>query len=175
MSIRKGYELLGVDSYYSKHKDDYCNPHKEIVQKLLLHAKENWNLGENILDLCCGSGEVTEVFMDRNIEGSDAYTCEAYTRNTGKKCYNLSFKDIVKHGLEKKYDTIICSFAMHLCEESMLPVLLYRLAEASEKLVILTPHKRPECDGISGWRKVNSVKENRVTITLYEKNKAILI
>lgn len=169
-SIRKGYEELGVDNYYEEHKDDYSNPHKIIIQKLLVYAKNNWKLGNNLLDLCCGSGEVSEIFLDKNIIGLDLYTKELYELRTNKKCYQLSFKDIVINGLENKYDTIICSFALHLCEESMLPILLYRLSQSSNKLLILTPHKRPDCNGINGWQKSRILKEGKVSMILYENN-----
>ena len=169
-SIRKGYIENGVDNFYKLHKNNYSNPHKEKIQKLLLFAKENWNLGDNILDLCCGSGEVTEVFEDKNIEGIDPYTYDLYRKNTNKPCESKTFKDIVENGLDKKYDCIISSFALHLCEESMLPILLYRLGESTNKLLIITPHKRPECNNIYGWQLTHIKKENKITMKLYKRD-----
>ena len=168
-SIRNGYEELGVDNFYVIHKNDYKNPHEQIIDQLLVFAKNNWNLGDNLLDLCCGSGEVSRIFYDKNIEGIDPYTFQLYEELTKRPCKNLSFKDIVEKGLDSKYDTIICSFAMHLCEESMLPMLLWRLGEVSNKLLILTPHKRPNCDGIYGWKKVKTLKIEKVSMILYKK------
>lgn len=168
-AIRNGYEILGVDSYYELHRDDYSNPHENIIRELLLEAKENWDLGNNLLDLCCGSGEVTRIFIDRNIEGLDPYTFNLYEKLTNRPCMDLNFKEIVEYGINEKYDTIICSFAMHLCEESMLPMLLWRLGEISNNLLILTPHKRPDCDGIYGWKKVKSIKKDKVNMILYKK------
>lgn len=169
-SVREGYEKLGIDNFYLIHKNDYNNPHEKIIKELLYFAKENWDLGNNLLDLCCGSGEVSRVFIDKNIEGIDPYTSELYKNLTKKNCKTLSFKDIVENGIDSKYDTIICSFAMHLCEESMLPMLLWRLGEVSNNLLILTPHKRPECDGIYGWKKVESIKKEKVNMILYKKD-----
>lgn len=169
MSIRDKYIEYGVDSFYKQYKDEYQNPHKQIIQNLLSYAKSNWNLGNNLLDLCCGSGEVTEMFLDKNIVGNDPYTFELYMKNTNKQCYTKSFKNIVENGLENKYDTIICSFAMHLCEESMLPTLLWRLSEKCNQLIIITPHKRPDCNML-GWNLVDSKKENKVTMKLYQHN-----
>ena len=167
-AVRTGYEEHGVDNYYKIHRSDYSNPHKEIINELLTISKK-WNLGNNILDLCCGSGEVTKNFETYNIEGIDPYTYELYSKNTNRHCYNYSFKDIVQKGLPKNYDTVICSFAMHLCEESMLPSLLYRIGEKSNRLIILTPHKRPSCNGIYGWKEVNRIKIDKVSMILYEK------
>lgn len=169
-AIRKGYEDLGVDNFYIVHSCDYSNPHEGTIKKLLYTAKKDWDLGDDLLDLCCGSGEVTRVFIDKNIEGIDPYTSNLYIKTTGKDCKSLSFKDIVEDGLDKKYDTIICSFAMHLCEESMLPMLLYRLGEVSDKLLIITPHKRPNCNGIYGWKIDKSLKEEKVNMVLYKRN-----
>lgn len=168
-SIRSGYEDLGIDKYYENNKDTYENPHKEVVQSLLKFAKNNWNLGNNLLDLCCGSGEVTKVFLDSNIVGSDPYTYNLYHKNTNRKCFKQTFKDIVCNGLVGSYDTVICSFAMHLCEESMLPTLLWQISQKTDKLLILTPHKRPNCNNISGWKTERIIKEKKVTMTLYTK------
>lgn len=168
-SIRDGYLELGVDEYYKLHKNDYENPHKIIIQNLLDYAKKNWNIGNNLLDLCCGSGEVTISFLDYNIVGCDPYTFELYEKNTNKKCYNKTFQDIVENGLDNNYDTILCSFAMHLCEESMLPILLYQLGLKAKQLIIITPHKRPNCNGIYGWELVDKIKENKVSMILYKQ------
>lgn len=169
-SIRQGYEKFGVDNFYKIHQFDYKNPHEEIIQELLLFAKSNWNLGDHLLDLCCGSGEVSKIFLDKDIEGIDPYTFSVYKQNTHKNCRKMTFKNIIENGLNNHYDTIICSFAMHLCEESMLPLLLYRLGESSKNLLILTPHKRPDCEGIYGWKKSNCLKIEKVNMILYKKD-----
>lgn len=169
-SIREEYITNGVENFYEKHKNDYENPHKKIIQDLLQYAKANWNLGENLLDFCCGSGEVSQVFLDKNIIGNDPYTYKLYTQNTNKHCYQKSFKDIVENGFEHKYDTIISSFAMHLCEESMLPSLLWRIKESTNQLIIITPHKRPMCENIYEWELIESKKLNKVTMKLYRNN-----
>lgn len=170
MSIREEYVKKGVENFYEEHKNDYVNPHKKIIQELLIYAKNNWNLGDNLLDLCCGSGEVSQMFLDKNIVGNDPYTYELYKQNTNKFCYKKSFKDIVENGFEYKYDTIISSFAMHLCEESMLPSLLWRIKESTNQLIIITPHKRPMCENIYGWELIESKKLNKVTMKLYRNN-----
>lgn len=60
-AVRNGYAELGVKNYYLKHSSDYTNPHEKIIHKLLKIAEENNYLGKKILDLCCGSGEVTKA------------------------------------------------------------------------------------------------------------------
>lgn len=173
-SVRAGYEELGIEGYYKLHNKDYTNPHiKEIEYLLKQEIKKNY-FGTNILDLCCGSGEVTNILrkyedtQKYNIEGLDPYTVRAYEKNTNNTCLIYDFKDIVQGALEnKRYDTIICSFAMHLCEESMLNSLLYQLNLIANTLVIITPHKRPEIN--YWWKETYRQKLNKVTLRTYKK------
>lgn len=171
-SVRSGYEELGIEGYYKIHNEDYNNPHFNIVKKLLENYIVHNNIGNNILDLCCGSGEVTRILKEVNknykIEGLDPYTAPAYSKNTGLNCMEYAFKDIVNGALyNKKYDTIICSFALHLCEKSMLNMVLYQLSLMSGRLIILTPHKRPEIN--SWWKEIYREKQEKVTIRVYER------
>lgn len=175
-AVRTGYESLGIDGYYLNHCDDYKNPHFEIIKTLLIEYIQENDIGNNILDLCCGSGEITTILEEKgnyNIEGIDPYTCKLYENNTNKKCYQYSFKDIVNGFLDnKKYDTIICSFAMHLCDISMLDTLLYQLSRICKKLIIITPNKRPE---IKNWFELREEKiYERVRLRVY-KNKCLAI
>ena len=171
-SIRSGYEELGVEGYYKLHNEDYSNPHFYIVRELLQKYIKYNNIGIDILDMCCGSGEVThilkEVNKNFNIEGLDPYTAPAYNKNTGLSCMKYNFMDILKGQLiNKKYDTIICSFALHLCEETMLNMVLYQLSLIANRLIIITPHKRPEIN--SWWEEVYREKTNKVTLRVYNK------
>lgn len=169
-SVRAGYEKLGVEGYYKNHNEDYSNPHFNIINALLSDYIKHNNIGDNVLDLCCGSGEITSILNsvgDYHIDGLDPYTAPAYKKNTGKECLMYDFKDIVNGALEnRRYNTIICSFAMHLCEQSMLNSLLYQLSTISENLIILTPHKRPEIT--QWWKEVYREKNNKVTIKVYK-------
>lgn len=170
-SIRAGYEELGVEGYYKAHSEDYSNPHIKEIEYLLKQEINKNYFGTNILDLCCGSGEVTNIlrqYEKYNIEGLDPYTSPAYKKNTSKECLMYDFKDIVQGALQnKKYHTIICSFAMHLCEQSMLNSLLYQLSLIADTLVIITPHKRPEIK--CWWKLVDEHKYNGVTLRIYNK------
>ena len=172
MSVREGYVELGVEGYYKKHGTDYTNPHMDKIRYLLNLDEVRTHIGTDVLDLCCGGGEVTSILSAQDkvyrIDGVDPYTAEAYKKNTGKICLPLSFKDIVLGGLEdKKYDTVICSFAMHLCELSMLDMLLFRLSNICDTLIILTPHKRPQIK--NRWRLEKEILYQKVKVRIYKK------
>ncbi|SDA48543.1 Methyltransferase domain-containing protein [Methanobrevibacter millerae] len=167
-AIINEYKKYGVDRFYKLHGHYYENPHKDIVESLLREARTQWKVEGNILDLCCGSGEVSNIFSDCNVEGIDPYTKELYEANTNNNCREMTFKDIVQHGLERQYDFVICSYAMHLCEKSMLPMLLYRISESSDNLVIITPHKKPNCNG-DFFKESKRMKKER-TLMIWYKN-----
>ena len=172
MNVRKGYESLGIDGFYQENRDTYQNPHYESIKYLMEYAQCNWNLGNKMIDLCCGSGEVSKNITCGEVIGVDPYTYDLYIRETGNTVYHLSFRDIVIGKLSKQCnqcDTIICSYALHLCEESMLPVLLWQLGMIARKLIIITPHKRPDCDGISGWSLADQRKYGKTTMKLYTR------
>lgn len=169
-AVRNGYAELGVKNYYIKHAHDYANPHEKIVHKLLKTAEENNYIGERVLDLCCGSGEVTVELSKYNhrIRGLDPYTGEVYCERTGNPVLNMTFKDIALGKLEETFDAIVCSFALHLCDESMLPTVLWNLKEVSNTLIVISPHKRPDCDNVSGWTLVDEILLDRVRMKVYK-------
>jgi hypothetical protein len=144
MSIRKYYEDLGVQGFYTS-GIEYLNNHSSYVESLLLENHKDLPL-DNVLDLACGGGLVTKTLQSlgyQRIEGIDPYLSHNYTAMTGCRCYELSFKDIIQNTLNTKYSCIICSFALHLCERSMLPSLVWRLSEMATKLVVISPSKFP--------------------------------
>ena len=102
-----------------------------------------------------GSGEVTLLLRERGaarIDGIDPYTAEAYRRRTGQEAQPLTFANIAAGALAgRRYSLIVCSFALHLCEQSRLPRLMMELRTISDALLILTPHKRPEIREEWGW------------------------
>lgn len=158
--IRKMYETKGVCAFYKEYANSYTNPHQKYIEHhLSTHLKPFIN--GSVLDLCCGSGEVTNAIQQfenvTHIEGTDLYTSQLYKNNTQCTSTNLSFDDILNHGLPSQYDTIICSFALHLCPNSKLPIVLWRLAQSSNTLIILTPHKNPVINKF--WKLENEFRD----------------
>jgi SAM-dependent methyltransferase len=135
-SIREYYNQLGVEEFYKT--IPYSNPHEKQIIKLIQNIE-----GNKVLDLCCGTGLVTKNIKYKEIEGIDPYLYNEYEKNTGKRCIRKTFKDIVQEGLDK-YDLIICSFGLHLCEASMLPMLMYRIKESTNRLIVISPSKHPK-------------------------------
>ena len=166
-AIRNEYAKIGVDKFYQLHSSDYRNPHEEIIKMLICTAQERGIVGKNVIDLCCGSGEVTMALNDCEVIGVDPYTSDAYYNRTGRKPIPLDFKNIAQGQLIGHYDSVICSFALHLCPISLLPMVLWRLGEISNTLIIISPNKKPDCDNISGWILVDEILVDRVRMKVY--------
>src|ERR1017187_9783823 len=112
-SITPAYATYGVEGYYRNHA--YRNPHIARVQALMLEYLPKLDVS-NVLDLACGSGEVTEMLnYTSNITGCDPFTGFDYIKRTGRPCLPYSFEQIVQLGLPEKYSLIVCSYALHLC------------------------------------------------------------
>ncbi len=149
-AIRNQYSELGVEAYYEQHGADYENPHFEQI-KALLHQNQEKIDYTHVLDLCCGSGEVSEVVLElgaKQVTGLDPFTGIAFKRRIGQEALSLSFQDIIRGKLEGQFSSIICSFAMHLCPEKQLYPLVMQLFQHASQLVILTPHKRPDLSAL---------------------------
>jgi SAM-dependent methyltransferase len=173
-AIRNQYDRHGVEGYYSQFGAEYRNPHETIIRESLRIAAERWPLDlTRVLDLACGSGEATLVLRELGaieIDGIDPFTSEAYRVRTGKAAENLSFEQIAAGALAGRvYSLIVCSFAMHLLEESWLPALLAQLGMLSDRLLILTPHKRPELVAGWGWELEDEFTHERVRVRYYRK------
>ncbi len=173
-AIRRQYERHGVEGYYTEFGDRYRNPHEPIIRDLLREAQEKWRLDlSNVLDLACGSGEVTIALTDlgcRKIDGIDPHTGQSYLERTGLPAEALSFEQITTGALSGRcYSLIVCSFAMHLIDGSWLSALLAQLGQISNRLLILTPHKRPELKAEWGWVLEDEMTIERVRARLYRK------
>jgi len=173
--VRIGYEQLGVAGFYKSQARSYRNPHEPVVRTLLHQILIDWNLDlTSVLDLAAGSGEVTMALREMkdvklgSIRGIDPMTYEAYLDRTGSVATRESFEDIAAGALRgQQFSIVICSFAMHLLEQSRLPMLALELAEVSPALLILTPHKRPVIQQKWGWRLTHETVEQRVRARLY--------
>lgn len=149
MSIRGKYEEHGAENFYRAFGSVYRNPHEPSIAQAIGHATQRWPLDlANVLDLACGSGEVTlalQVAGGARVVGVDPYTGVAYYERTGQIAQPLTFEEIAAGALEgQRYTTIVCSYALHLVDKSRLPLLMWQLTGLSPSLLVLSPHKRPE-------------------------------
>jgi ubiquinone/menaquinone biosynthesis C-methylase UbiE len=172
--IRNQYDELGVQGYYQQSGSEYRNPHEKIIHALLENIVPAWQLNlAHVLDLACGSGEITVALARLGVEkivGCDPFTAEAYRERTGLQAELFDFTQISAGTLaDRSFSLIVCSFALHLCEVSRLPLLCARLAEISPSLLIITPHKRPEIKPEWGWILSQEICHERVRARLYTK------
>ena len=171
--IRSEYEAHGVAGFYGRFGASYKNPHEPQIRALLGRLIPEWELDlSNVLDLACGSGEVSSVVLEHGgqVTGVDPFTFEAYQVRTNLEAERWTFEDIADGALENRgFSLIVCSFALHLVEASRLPVVAFQLAQVSDQLLILTPHKRPNLKQEWGWNLGSEVLEARVRARLYRK------
>ncbi len=172
-AIRTAYQQHGVTSFYQQFGKQYRNPHESAIGKIIQVLSTTCQLDlTNVLDLACGSGEVTLALKKlgyTNVIGMDPYTFEAYRERTGKVAEKYSFEQI-ENGIlaDHHYTIIICSFALHLVDISRLPKLLYQLSRMAPSLLVITPHKRPEIKPTWGWTLLEEVVIERVRGRLYQ-------
>lgn len=153
--VRKQYELLGVEGYYQAHGADYANPHEPLVGAAIDQclSRHPLDLG-GVLDLACGTGEATLPLLARGalVSGIDPYTAGAYAPRTGRPVEAMTFEQIAAGHLRgREYSLIVCSFALHLVEESRLPGLCWELSRLAPHLLLIAPHKKPAIEPAWGW------------------------
>lgn len=156
-SIRSQYQRDGVVETYLRRAADYRNPHEGAVREALNAVLTRGAVAPGpAIDLACGSGEATLTLHERGfdpITGIDPYTGPAYLARTGRRAEDLSFEAIARGALDKRRaELIVCSYALHLCPGSWLPSLCLALARVAPRLIVITPHKKPEIDEAWGWR-----------------------
>jgi SAM-dependent methyltransferase len=171
-SIRGEYERLGAAAYYRLHGRSYRNPHEPVIDRVLRESVALWRPDlARVLDLAAGSGEVTLVLRKLGagtIDGVDPFTHAAYERRVGQPAERFSFEDVAAGAFAgRRYTLIVCSFAMHLLQESRLPLLAKKLAQIAPRIWIVTPHKRPRIDPSWGWELTNERVVERVRIRDY--------
>ena len=173
LSVRDEYSNGGVDKYYISNGGSYKNTHEDRVVTALGSAIDTWSLDvSNVLDLSCGSGEITMplINMGANVTGIDPYTTEAYNHRTGLQAECLNFQQIATGALTgRSYSLIVCSYAMHLAERSVLPMLCYNLSMIAPYLLILTPHKKPEISHKWGWALEGELYIKRIKARMYRR------
>lgn len=170
--IRNSYKKYGSsDNYYKSKKHDYINPHLDRIKNCLDLTISQIEIG-NFLDLGCGNGEITEYLISRGYsqyKGCDPYFSEIYKDKIGADCLNLSFEDIAKKGLNEKFDTIFCSYSLHLCDKSYFNNLLYQLSICCKNLVVISPSKYPDISTNYFKLKYSNIY-NRTHLRIYKSN-----
>jgi len=184
--MRHNYDAHGVDGYYESYGASYKNPHDAPLRKSLSQALDKWYKSfslsfSNTLDLACGSGESTLAIehwcnkrgideKDVTIAGADPYTHEAYKQRVGREAQQFSFSDIQAGHLEgRRYSTVISSFALHLLtDKSQLWATMLQLSFATNHLIVMTPHKRPELEEKMGFQLLDEVRAERIRVRLYK-------
>jgi SAM-dependent methyltransferase len=158
----------GATGWYQEHGAQYRNPHeaavRAMIRSLTTESAELFAAGR-ILDLACGSGEVTLALIEAGvapgrIDASDPYTAEAFHARTGSSAEGWSFRDIATGAFEgREWETVICSYALHLCEPTWLAAVCLQLSLVASNLIIITPHKRPEISDANGWILVDETRD----------------
>src|SRR5437899_2307616 len=75
-AIRNKYSRYGAQGYYEQFGAQYRNPHELAVRRAVRVAVAAWGLDlTRVLDLACGSGEVTLALRDD--------TCPTPAQSTG--------------------------------------------------------------------------------------------
>jgi SAM-dependent methyltransferase len=171
-AIRDEYQARGVSAFYRESGGDYRNPHEPQIERLLGIVARDWNLNfTRVLDLAAGSGEVTLALRRLgagHTDGIDPFTFAAYEERTGQAAGRESFEQIADGALAgRSYSLVVCSFALHLLEPSRLPKVVYQLSCIGDRLLILTPHKRPLIRPDWGWEREHEMVVQRVRARLY--------
>jgi hypothetical protein len=104
------------------------------------------------------------------IEGTDPFTAQAYQRRTGRAALPIGFDEIADGALlGRQYDWIVCSFALHLLAPSRLPSVVWQLSRSAPRLLVLTPHKRPDLSRHWGFELSDEFVVQRVRLRAYQR------
>lgn len=149
----------GAAGWYREHGDRYRNPHEDGVAGMTKRSVALWPecFAGRVLDLACGSGEVTLALLAEGvaadcIDACDPFTAEAYRTRIGAEALPWSFAAIAGGcAVDRAWSAVVCSYALHLCPPSWLPSVCLALAATSPNLIVITPHKRPVIAEPWGW------------------------
>lgn len=162
---RAWYEQ-GVGRHYARHGAGYRNPHDATVARIIEQALARWKPRlDRVLDLAAGSGEASEPLIraGAGVDAIDPFTGDAYARRIGRPCEAITFEQVAQGELDgRRYDLIVCSFALHLCPPSRLASLAMALGRMTDELWVISPHKRPVIDLRFGWQASDQFTLDRV-------------
>jgi 2-polyprenyl-3-methyl-5-hydroxy-6-metoxy-1,4-benzoquinol methylase len=168
----------GAEGWYRDQGAAYRNPHTSAVTTTVELAVERWPTlfaaPGRILDFCCGSGEVTRALITSGvdvslIDSSDPYTQAAFESACPGRALagEWTFADVELGALsDHRWNTVVCSYAFHLCEQSRLAAVCTQLAAVADHLVIITPHKRPELSPGWGFTLVDEHRDTKLRVRL---------
>lgn len=166
-SIRHYYETLGVQKYYEEYGNHYSNPHESKLFVVLSEVVRKY-IPENsrVLDFACGDGLVTRYLCESksiHVEGCDPYTKEQYMKTTNKPCLSYSFLDIATGQLDKTYDVVICCYAYHLIDKSLVHDFLYYLSTKCQRFIVVSQTKNIHLQS-NYWKLMASHKRDKVYV-----------
>jgi len=174
--IRANYTKHGVKDYYKAVGNNYTNPHSDDIEKamdIIFNGEAEFNA---TLDLSCGTGLITDILMEKGITdiiGCDPYLNKEYTENTTRDSISLSFNDIHQGKLfGRRYNTIVCSYALHLIEPSRLNQVLWNLCIVSDYLVLLSPNNKPFINDDDSYELIDQGKEGKCKYRVYKSRYA---
>lgn len=129
------------------------------------------------VDMGTGRGVAEEIIQDH--DGGIATECAANDGDSttipadvgiisaatkeslSDQVFTWSFEDIAAGALiDRHYSVVVCSFALHLCEPSYLATTCSALAMVADRLIVLTPHKRPDIKPAWGWALVSDERDD---------------
>lgn len=178
ISFRENYSM-GVEEFYCSHGSQYRNPHEADLKRVLPKALERWKDSVNfsaVLDMACGSGEVSLILEEWclknsipcSVEASDPFTFEAYEKRMARSCGRFSFEDIDRGVLQDRaFSLIVCCYAMHLVPSSRLFSVSQQMSFISPHLLIITPHKKPDISTAMGWELIDEILIDKIRMRLY--------
>lgn len=165
----------GAAGWYRDHGSTYLNPHEDAVTAMIERSVRTHPdaYAGDILDLAAGSGEVTLALLAAGVDSArlhacDPYTAATFTGRTGRPCDVAGFEDVASGvlGEARWFSAIVCSYALHLCEPSWLPILCAQMTLHTDRLVIVTPHKRPELRPEWGWELLDEHRDGAFRVRL---------
>jgi SAM-dependent methyltransferase len=172
----------GAEGWYRDQGAAYRNPHTAAVSTAIEEAVSRWSSlfsSGRVLDFCCGSGEVTRALIDSGVDGSlidssDPFTGLAFAAACPGRTVagEWTFADVALGALARfGWNTVVCSYAFHLCEQSRLAAVCTQLSSVAEHLVIVTPHKRPVLSPGWGFTLVDEHRDTnlRIRVRRYDR------